>query len=703
MPAPQRAFDAQRARISKLVRDGQGSAAWAELQHAAKHMALSGPVVTTLGRAAVVAKRVGAMLTWLEPRLDGLDGETRLAVLRALARTRRKAGDVDGARATLERALAEWPDDRRARAVLNALLARDERWSELDRSLEREVKDALRRGAFATASRAALRRARVWGERLHNPARAALRYAQAAEYAERAGTVERAFLLRLLEVRNLYVSRASTRAIGLAGSVVTRLGERLGALERTKAVLKELHGAHGDTASRRVTDPDVPVFDTESPERAATVEAMPAVTSPQAQDALFAVASAVDGATRSPEVAAVLAAAVDEAPSSAAMQRLETHCRSRGAWAELALAYRDAWTRSENVREQQLWATKLADLLDTQLHDHVGAAEIRAQLAALSSDATHTTHIPDDENAEGTSEERAQHYVERAGASLVEGAYAAARADFKRALTVLPSWLPAHAGLAELAAVQGDVAPARAFEKVARAAPVGPQRSEAMRRLGRLADGALRDATLSSEAWRGVLESQPDDEEASRRLRALARETNDWATLEALVRAQLERTPSVDELRLELVAVLEATSRADEALAELRELVRRAPSNAAAWLMLADRLIQRRTLDEAVWVLEFAATATVEPLQKMLVYRRLARLVREGLGDEERAAVFAQRAEALQADLLVEVPGAPSGGDAMPFDPVAPEAEALRDQDFDDIAEALEARFEMEDTIGDDG
>jgi hypothetical protein len=51
------------------------------------------------------------------------------------------------------------------RAVLNALLERGRRWEELDASLEKETREAARKSHYKTASRAALRRARMAADR----------------------------------------------------------------------------------------------------------------------------------------------------------------------------------------------------------------------------------------------------------------------------------------------------------------------------------------------------------------------------------------------------------------------------------------------------------------------------------------------------------------------------------------------------------
>src|SRR5205085_10420954 len=123
---------------------------------------------------------------------------------------------------------------------------------ELDASLERETRENHRRGKLKSASRTALRRARVWGERLKNPARAALRYGQAAQLAAQASDLESAFLLRLLWLRSLHQSQAPKNVIDEAIDLSLDAGDAVGGVDRVEALVHEL----GLRAAPKIKAPD---------------------------------------------------------------------------------------------------------------------------------------------------------------------------------------------------------------------------------------------------------------------------------------------------------------------------------------------------------------------------------------------------------------------------------------------------------------
>ncbi len=690
---------------ARLTREGSALQGFQELVRATRAVPMNAKLaagLVTLGLAAgthVVAQVL------ISEGLDEAEGDERLDVMRQLARLARRSDDLEKAQEVLSTILAGRPEDRRARAVLNALLARRQRWEELDASLDKETKEAVRRGQLKTASRSALRRARLWAETLDDPARAALRAMQAAQFAEQGKDLHSAFLLRLLWLRNLHRARAPGRALDDAARVVLTLGERVGQRDSAHALVEELGlGVVTDSGDRTVnsvdTTPLVPTVNSISGELTPPVTPSPRRRSTQLE--LVAVAQAAENVGRKPEAAAILAAAVREGPDPQAAQKLEAHFIQRGAWRELAGFYRDALNRTAVKAERARWAEKLAELLESELADTEGAARAWAEVAAATGDSRAVSEqvrlLAQKKDNTGIREaldagvkqaqaplERARALVLRAEEALTRREVAAARADFEAALKAAPGHAEAAAGLAELAAMQGDHAPIRLLEQaLARLPKHTPGRGDLYRRLARLSDSPLRDGKLSRASWGEVVAELPGDEEASTRLLALTRASGDDVALEGLLIAALAREPRGPRprlLRMELVTLLERSGREADALEALKQAVRSEPGHREAWLAYAERLIGLGDRDaEAAWALEHATTATDDAGQRMRLWQRLGRFVREQLGDEARAETFEKRADKLQRDLMQNAPApavahpppvpSPARGPALPGGPL---------------------------------
>ncbi|MFZ5442361.1 MAG: tetratricopeptide repeat protein, partial [Myxococcota bacterium] len=273
----------------------------------------------------------------------------------------------------------------------------------------------------------------------------------------------------------------------------------------------------------------------------------------------------------------------------------------------------------------------------------------------------------------------------------------------------------------ELSAMQGEIVQIRLLEMALAKHPRRtPGRGDLFRRLARLADSPLRDPKLSRQAWSEVLFELPADEEATTRLLALLRAAGDDVELEQLLTAALAkepRGPRARQLRMELVTLLERGGRDAEALEALKQAVRSEPGHREAWLAYAERLIGLGTRDgEAAWALEHAATATEDAAQRLRLWQRLGRFVREQLGDEARAETYERRAEKLQRELMqnapvLQTPAAPPpleeepptsglpGGPLVipPRRGVRARAELLNQQQqqaFEQLAEKMQARVE---------
>jgi tetratricopeptide (TPR) repeat protein len=719
-------LEMHRAIANRLLREGAPARAFSELVRATREVPMSARLAAALAHIALKAGTLSAAVTLLTQGLDEVEGAERTGVRHALARLYRRSDDLELAREQLVVLLAEHPTDRRARITLNALLEREERWDELDASLEKETREELRRGTLRRASRTALKRARLWGERLDNPARAALRYGQAAQFAEQGQDFESCFLLRLLWLRSLHKSHAPERAMTEAVEAALRAGGRVGKVDRVRHMVAELKIAGAPVPS--LTDVAVPIVTEGAEQTHAQGKALPSLHPNKrnsTQIELMAVAAEAEKSGRKPEVAALLRAAIDEGPDPQALKRLEAHFVARGAWRELAQFYGDNAIRARGNTEKAQWKERLAELLESELNDPVGAARAWAEVVELTGDQravkeqvrlhserkdAKSVRLALDEGVIRATapQAKADALVARAEEALTRKDQTTAGNDFQAALAAVPQHPAALAGLAELAAADGDIhfipMLKLALDKVPRRRA---GRGELYRRLGRLSDASGKDARIGRAAWAEVLFELPEDEEAQGRLSVLARAGGDSAQLETALRAQITKTPrgpATRAARLELVALLERSQRLDDALAELRQSVRFEPGHQEAWLALADRLEQRGIWAEAAWALEHGTTATSDGELRMQLWMRLSRFVSERLGDEVKAETYEKRAEKLRRELLEEEPPvevtnasplvmAPKG--ARP--PSQSEATPI-DHDFEKLAEMLEAVPEPEPT-----
>lgn len=673
---------------ARRAREGSPLQGFQELVRASRAMPMNARLAAALVRLAKLAGTEQVALLLISEGVDDSDGLERLGVQRQLARLTRRLDELDRAQETLSIILAERPEDRRARAVLNALLARRERWEELDASLDKATREALRRGQLRAASRVALQRARLWAETLDDPARAALRAMQAAQFAEQAKDLPAAFLLRLLWLRNLARAKAPQRSLDEAARVVLALGARVGQAESAHALVEEL-GLHEPISveTKELSEPGL-----------GSGETTPSAATPRRRSTqleLVAVAEVAESAGRKREAAAIFAAAVREGPDPQAALKLEAHFIQRGAWRELAHFYRDLLNRSAAGDERAKWGEKLAELLESELHDPQSAAQAWAEVAAATGDSHAVSEqvrlLTLKKDQSGIREaldagvrqasaaiERARALVLRAEEALTRRQVAAARADFEAALEAVPDHPDAAAGLAELAAMQGDHAPIRALQSSLQTiARKTPGRGDLYRRLARLADSPLRDHRLARSAWQEVVAELPGDEEATGRLLTLLRASGDDALLEQLIIGALQkepRGPRARELRMEQVRLMERQHRDADALDALKKAVRAEPGHREAWLAYAERLTVLGTRDpEVAWALEHAATATDDVGLRLQLWQRLGRFVRERLNDPGKAETYERRAEKLQRELMQNAPPPPSPPrPAQPSPPALP-------------------------------
>lgn len=707
----------------RLLRSGQPDKAAAELIRFAREQPMTARMAQALVTMALATNKMGPILTLVTQGVDEVEGRERVGVLRALARLQRRTGQELPAIETLTTLLAEAPEDRRSRLVLNALLERFERWDELDASLDKETRLLLRRRYFRAASRVALKRARLWGERLQEHPRAALRYGQAAQYAEQGQDPHSVFLLRMLWLRALVHADSPARSIDEALRVVLDVSGRVGKDARARAFIREL-GLQLPAPKPVVEEMHDVTSSGEEPTAAIVIP-------PSTTQSDMEAAEAEPAPQGQMGEALLVAAASSPSASNRALTRLEARYVARGAWRELARFYQETAAGRVEPKERAAWLEKLAELLESELDDAVGAAKVWAEVAQLTGDTqaiSEQVRILDErQDQAGVKQaldagvvraqdpnEKARLLVLRAQEARTRGDAKEAKADFEEALRVSPTSLEAAAGLAELSVARGDAAPVKTFEKLLLAASRRlPERGALFRRLAKLAD-AIKDARLALAAWVEVLGVTAQDDEALSRLWVLSKGLRDDGRLEQVLKALLAKDPRGEKARpawLDLVSVLERGGRFDEALASLREAVKAEPGHLQAWLSLVDRLLARRLDEEAGWALEHAATSAPEGPQRVSLWRRLARHARERLNEEERAEKYEERIERVRveqapaAHAAAKLPGgplvvpAPRASRPKPPPALAVAAKTLTDEvESEAFAKALGAAREPEDS-----
>ncbi len=630
------------------LRDGAPQKGFAELIRASRTVLMTPRLASAVVRFGIPAGAYGAAVALLRQGIEENEGAARAAVRRQLSRLLRKSGEIETAREELAVLLAEAPLDRPGRGALNGLLFHEGRWEELDASLEKEGKDALKRGKLARAGRAAFLRGRLQSERLSNHGGAGQRFSQAASLFEQAGQLERALDLRLLWVRAVRDGAGPIDALKEAADATLALAERCGALARTKGLLRDLIPANPGQSMQ------------------------PSTSRRMTRTGLLAAGDEAAKQGRSSEAAALYNAAVQEEPDEATERRLEAHHVARGAWRDLAQLYRDRSQRAKTPVDKADALGKLAELLEDELKDVSGAADAYAEIVRLTGDQKALAEQvrllgqKEDRSAvrravdaavQAAPDEKAKvlALTARGELAMARGKLEDARRDFDDALLTQPGHLPALAGRAELAARTGDSAPAVALRDALAALPrrrIG--RKELLRRLARMAGGKLKDAELSRWAWGEITSEDPLDEEANEKVAALAKASGDHASLIVSLRAQLQKAPRGPDARVawrDLVAALEATRKPEDALAELRQSVRMEPGHKEAWLLLFDRLAQRGEVEEAAWCLEQAATSTEDALERADTWERLATFSLEKLGDATEAKLQRTRANNIREGL----------------------------------------------------
>ena len=347
--------------------------------------------------------------------------------------------------------------------------------------------------------------------------------------------------------------------------------------------------------------------------------------------------------------------------------RKEAGFVARGNWSELAAFYRRRAERAASSEERAEYQARLAELLETELGDAQAAAAVYGELVAAGEDFALSEQLrlleasKDRAGARraldnavlkaATPEAETAALVTRGEWLLAIGEWSEAQEDFQTALSGAPDHVRALLGWTEARLHTGTQASLKPLkDHLARVPERHPERAQALKRLALLAD-SLGERDVGGWAWRELYAETPADEEAARRVLEIAREQGDKNSLEALLRASLQKQPRGEEARRrreELWTLLESLGREAEALTEMRHAGRSEPGHREAWVALFERMEARGSYGEAAWALEQAATATEDETLREETWRRLARFTEQRLTDPAKAERFTARADAMK-------------------------------------------------------
>jgi tetratricopeptide (TPR) repeat protein len=628
-------LDFHRRVAAKLLKDGAPDRAFIELMRGAQDLPLDDAYAGDLVRAARRARMEDAAVAALEAAILRASLGRRNDLRRRLARLFRRVGKVSQARDQLLAALGDDAQDARARLMLVAAALQESNWALAAEQLGIRVDEHARGGRHRSAARDALCRARLLAEKLGDPLAGAGAYQHASELARKGGDSDAVFSARALAARALVAGKAPADKIDAALRDLNEAGRETRRQPEASAIAAELGKSAGVGQAKTL--------------------------------ALLGEAALARGAFT--EASALLKAAVEADPADAALAaRLEAFFIGRGAWEDLAQMYRGRATREKSPPARSDLLHRLAELLEDELADRTGAAEVYAEIVALTGDPaalsaqvrllSASTDPAAVQGALDAAVKAAQEPRARAEALTLRGeVHLNARridragADFLAATELAPDHLRALAGLAECKADRPVI------ERLAQAVRTLPRgasnRVTLLRRLARLLEWPLGEEPRARDAWSEVLAESPADVEAEGHLIDLTRRGGDREALAKLLRRRLAREPrgvQARQARHELAQSLESMGRDEEALEEWRMAARMEPGDAVALVALADRCESRGRLSEAAFAIEGAAAATERGPERAALWRRLARLSRERLDDPARAAVCDERARQLEAE-----------------------------------------------------
>lgn len=613
-----------------------GREAFAAALRAANEVLPDAPV----GKNLVLLARKSGMEPAAATALEAAIGRAQLPRMRGeirfwLARLYRQMGWLDRAVAHLRGAIADSGGDARVRRAHAAMAARAGDLAPLAAALAESARIRGHQGRSRSAARLCLAEAGVRG-RLGDLRAASSAFAQAAQHFASFGAAGRAFDAWAVSARALFAALAPRAEVDAAVAQVARAGKTAGRVDEAKALAKEL---------------------------------LPPLPPPPA-----------------PPTAR---------PLDPAAARTESQLIAQARWGELAHFYRERATQVESPVDRAEILSRLAEVLAEELSDPGSAAEAYGRIVALSGDPAALSaqlrildEIGDAEGHARAAEAaiaaspdpraRGEAFVARGERLLRARKLRAAAPDFERARALDPANLRALVGLAECRGADGDGSLVPEVEAALAPLPRGtPGRGAQYRRLAQLFEWPLGDLDRCRRAWAEVLEEDPGDIAAEERLTDLARKSGDAGLLSAMLRRRLAREPrgaGAREARHELAQSLERAGRFEEAFEEWKTAARLDPGDARALLAVAERSELRGRYADAAAAIEGAALATEPGPPRAELWTRLAKICRERLADEARAAVCEARAKALlepseEKPALLPTPALSPAAAASPPDP----------------------------------
>jgi len=227
-------------------------------------------------------------------------------------------------------------------------------------------------------------------------------------------------------------------------------------------------------------------------------------------------------------------------------------------------------------------------------------------------------------------------------------------------------------------------------------------RVELFRRLGQLLEDVMANPSAAEGAWRGLLEIEPNDEEALRRLSSVYEASGSTQELVDVLERRIDSSVEPDErrnLRMQLASLFrEGMKDRDREIETLRTLLSEAPSDDDAMATLARALVAEQRWGEAADVIQERAMVAPTDERKAALMLEAARAYAGPLEDSMGAI---ERYE----QVLTLVPGQDGAvGDLVKLTrsaDVSEQAALLVRPQLDDlgrwadVAEVLEARAEL--------
>lgn len=568
--------------------------------------------IAALASAHHFEQELAALLAELVPRAAP---ETQPGVLRELAQLRRQLGDAPGELQALEWLLGLQADDLSALARASTLLEGALRWTELEGVLGHwySLCTSPEEQAVLLARLAALQQdvleqpTRAWETLWHLLELRPNDAAALARLDELCVTLQRWPELAEVLARRLPDSRADRTTLLLRLARVRR--EKLGNFEAALPLISELLEAPDDGAKGAALI-ELEHWVEEQPEWEAAVDLLLAEYRRKNEVEKWGAtleACAPHGSTDARRKAMWLERAdllVGRQPHPNPLALNAAFHATARAWRE-APADAAVRMRLEKLAEAASCHPALAAVFDEMLPQLQApeVADVALSLAALC------------ENKLGEPARAATLY--REAMELVPEVASPALAGLDRTLSSLRRW--------------GPLLPV--LEARERAATEGPERIELLLRIATLSNEQLGLSERAAEAWRAVLEREPNAS-AARSLEQLYERTGQTERLLAILERLLSLVSPVEQRQVRLkLAGLCAASDPEKCIALYRQVLRDDPLHAEAFARLGERFDALRRWSELVELLQTRLLVTFAPAEAAELAFRLAEVIHRNLQD----------------------------------------------------------------------